>query len=903
MSMEEDKLSARTMHTECIEIENELNRTLKKKNFSIQHVERGRERLRVNYEKILFLDYEFANSKDVEMTLWKSCFYRVIEDFRTKIRGWQAQQQPSEKTELRKVCTQFRKFLEAACAFYHSLIHKFRTTFNLKLDGPIPVADRAQVAFRPYVSCHRCMIYLGDLMRYHRDLLQDDTARNSWTQASSYYNRALTLWPENGHPHNQLAVLCTYTEDDFMTIYYYFRSLEVQIPFTTALENLKALFEKILSKTNTKPQSRSRLKLTPSKEFLQNFVKLHAMLWTRTALENFDALKNSVLLGLEQLLLNEQIKEVVLIQIFVSNISHLNLIAKHQEKANSAKALALATSLTLDCFSRVVSQSLLSYASMQESSPKRETPNNHYTSISVFCSWLLSHPEYLRRPEGNYQAWMRLREMMAETANQVLVTTNPVAVEGKSDESNSKSPLAEDIELQGFLPLADAISEVDFSLDKLHEGPASDHRRRSRIIQFALVASDNDLAPNNERFLYYNDVDTRFSTTPQKVSSGLKSSVNTRINGTVHPGVDSTSNRNIDEILGEEESDDPQENNDREESNDDADDLGDVMLFRPGPRKDDNAESSGGDSEPEFGEKPSGVKDDALSYENNPLFNPPRNRSVSPAVPDSKQVFPSTTKPTVRTASPPFTSDTSPISFPPSSSTSTLPSGFTPSTPFSTATEFRTPFGAPGDTRPEPTRNAVGSSSFASIWGPDSNSIFSSGVLYDAPIPKDSKRIKNHVSAPIGSGRSVSNSAWPSTGNQGSVQHSSANLGFPNGLVFPEEDDFSPPPGLGVPASNSATALSTASHHSLGYPPPFTNGSNGNSEFFPLFYPSGSQLSNGNSANMGMWGAPHLSRNGQNETLAGAFNRPIGSSMPPFLFGGLTNAHLVPANSYVQKDG
>ena len=44
-------------------------------------------RLRDTYEKIIFLDYELAQSKEVEQNLWKYVYYKVIEDFRKKIRA------------------------------------------------------------------------------------------------------------------------------------------------------------------------------------------------------------------------------------------------------------------------------------------------------------------------------------------------------------------------------------------------------------------------------------------------------------------------------------------------------------------------------------------------------------------------------------------------------------------------------------------------------------------------------------------------------------------------------------------------------------------------------------------------------------------------------------------------
>ncbi len=60
-------------------------------------------------------------------------------------------------------------------------------------------------------------------------------------KAGDYYRQSLQLIPDSGNPHNQLAVLATYTDDDFEAIYHYFRSLAVSNPFVTAKDNLVVL--------------------------------------------------------------------------------------------------------------------------------------------------------------------------------------------------------------------------------------------------------------------------------------------------------------------------------------------------------------------------------------------------------------------------------------------------------------------------------------------------------------------------------------------------------------------------------------------------------------------------------------------------------------------------------------
>ena len=124
--------------------------------------------------------------------------------------------------------------------FYTGLIRKLCYEFNLPHpDGrslglpsaaaaapgvaprPAPTAGgspqyeaRPRRARRGMLSCHRCLVYLGDVARY-RELHRDGGGEGKdWGGAARYYHLALRLLPAQGAPHNQLAVLATYTEDD-----------------------------------------------------------------------------------------------------------------------------------------------------------------------------------------------------------------------------------------------------------------------------------------------------------------------------------------------------------------------------------------------------------------------------------------------------------------------------------------------------------------------------------------------------------------------------------------------------------------------------------------------------------------------------------------------------------------
>ncbi len=49
--------------------------------------------------------------------------------------------------------------------------------------------------------------------------------RRNWLKAERYYRQALQLLPENGNPHNQLAIVATYNNNNLSAVHRYFRSL------------------------------------------------------------------------------------------------------------------------------------------------------------------------------------------------------------------------------------------------------------------------------------------------------------------------------------------------------------------------------------------------------------------------------------------------------------------------------------------------------------------------------------------------------------------------------------------------------------------------------------------------------------------------------------------------------
>jgi protein SMG7 len=61
---------------------------------------------------------------------------------------------------------------------------------------------------RCQLSCHRCLIFLGDLARYkevHGN--GHDTRSIDFSVAAGYYLQAASLWPPSGNPHNQVLAI------------------------------------------------------------------------------------------------------------------------------------------------------------------------------------------------------------------------------------------------------------------------------------------------------------------------------------------------------------------------------------------------------------------------------------------------------------------------------------------------------------------------------------------------------------------------------------------------------------------------------------------------------------------------------------------------------------------------
>ncbi|RIA88754.1 hypothetical protein C1645_877171 [Glomus cerebriforme] len=361
-----DCQTALDLYKSSVELEVELRQATKSRSIFDKQVATLRSKLRDTYEKVIFLDYELAQAKEVEQNLWKYVYYKVIEDFRKKIRALPAPNGRSKSTS-KKLTSSFRSFLHEATGFYYSFIQRLAIHFELKeLDPvikkfgltiePTEVCQRSyseDIKQRAVLSCHKSLIFLGDLARYRE--LHSDRINKNWSTACDYYNHARQLVPDSGNPHNQLAVIATYNSDDFLAVYHYYRSLVVKHQFLTAKDNISLLFHKAQTDTpdretemvqkvqreyggrrrfsHQRQMSSSSIaqsnKLKASEaiqSFFADFIRLHSILYLKVNLESYSELKASVLNQLKEHVLSRALEPDHLLKLTVINMAALYVI-------------------------------------------------------------------------------------------------------------------------------------------------------------------------------------------------------------------------------------------------------------------------------------------------------------------------------------------------------------------------------------------------------------------------------------------------------------------------------------------------------------------------------------------------------------------------------------------------
>ncbi|KAK5822406.1 hypothetical protein F5H01DRAFT_144103 [Linnemannia elongata] len=513
----------------------------------VQSVTSARDRLREDYERLILTDIVLAHSKEIESALWKHVFYVVIDGYRRKLAmlsrpdeanelSNQQQQQQGRRgggggrgneggrggnrdngrsrphgtrgnkpavpsVEYRKVSTKFRAFIQEATGFYHRLIQNLASCYDLNESGhsmhAVPIGDKRPLsditdAARDSAtsSCHKCYVYLGDLSRYRQTF--NDSFKKNWSAARDYYNEARNMLPSSGNPYNQLAVVATFTPNNFLALYFYYRSLAVSLPFMTARNNIKVLIQKIASdpekgKKFVKDERYTDRQAINSKDsaqlddFLLRFILLHGALFMRSAEEvDHDVMGDT----LERLFVARLLEPDLLLKIQIINMASLytmtyiplqddNSAAYPQQEIESERK---ALQLILTCFATVLQHATTELENHRNGDHKKNgrpidfLPSNVHRSMPTLrlsLKWMQVNIHHVKRlsegfSDAETENRFHLRQIWEDLSTflNLLVQAFPYT-EGAIF---CRDVLKEDDELRGFAALKRTIDERPLSI-------------------------------------------------------------------------------------------------------------------------------------------------------------------------------------------------------------------------------------------------------------------------------------------------------------------------------------------------------------------------------------------------------------------------------------------------------
>ncbi|XP_071736172.1 nonsense-mediated mRNA decay factor SMG7-like [Rutidosis leptorrhynchoides] len=225
------------------------------------------------YEKIILNEYTTVDLQEIEYSLWK-LHYKHIDEYRKKIK--KVSTSTESTNNLNSHIEGFKLFLSEVAEFYKGLIAKFRKTCRLEETFVLkPSGIEPEIFQKCCYACHRFLVCLGDVSRYMELCKKPDAQK--WAGAAMYYLEATTVWPHSGNPQNQLALLATYTGDEFLALYHCIRSLAVKEPFPDAHDNIRLLFEKNKTSLLQSLSTDAHIDFSKPLKRLSSQIKSHSM--------------------------------------------------------------------------------------------------------------------------------------------------------------------------------------------------------------------------------------------------------------------------------------------------------------------------------------------------------------------------------------------------------------------------------------------------------------------------------------------------------------------------------------------------------------------------------------------------------------------------------------------------
>ncbi|KAJ4419980.1 hypothetical protein N0V85_000774 [Neurospora sp. IMI 360204] len=244
-----------------------------------QKIEKLMENYRLHCVSIIWTDIRAASELDVEQSLW-STHSMVTNAYRNAIGKIQGSGQAVHKRSIEKL---YLAFLKTTQYFYKGYLQRVCARYNMKelkriarmadLEVmSVPEEDRvdataANLEGLVTASCHRTLVYMGDLARY-RTLIRSKDRR--FDTALAYYSMANDLMPESGFAHHQSGHIYATLENHLEVVYHFYRAIACDKPHPNAPANLETEF-----KTLRKRKAAAAAKGSDD-AMISWFVKLHA---------------------------------------------------------------------------------------------------------------------------------------------------------------------------------------------------------------------------------------------------------------------------------------------------------------------------------------------------------------------------------------------------------------------------------------------------------------------------------------------------------------------------------------------------------------------------------------------------------------------------------------------------
>ncbi|KAF9589870.1 hypothetical protein IFM89_029110 [Coptis chinensis] len=565
---------------EAVNAEKQLWKLVQSKGIMHTDVQELYRKARISYEKIILNDHELAELQEIEKSLWK-LHYIHIDEYRNKLRGSFVNKENVNLQAVKNVAfvqhkvdnfpEGFKSFLSEASEFYHQLVKKIKRSFGLPeelmlFDGGARSSSMdSNRIHRCQISCHRCLVCLGDLARYRELYGKPDGQNRRWSVAATHYLNASTIWPYSGSPHNQLAVLAVYVGDELLALYHCMRSLAIKEPFPDAWDNLILLFEKnrsshlnslsnettfnflkpsegspILIKAQPSdhcsnfPSRESNAVLVERSELWSLIVHMISYFYVKPSLVDFPCIFGSTIRELVALFsLDDTNLKIILesyqhmdqpkrgpfralqlVSVLMFTIDTLSESPKIQKAKNiklmqQSSLVQLAFTATFICMGRLVNRCTM--AETVDYSPL-------LPAILVFTEWLV---DLLDRAEA-YAADEKCVKAIGYYFSSFVDLLNQFDDKGNEIESPDSGILWEDNELLGFLPVSQFDGPLDFqSHQEVKNAFESRNHCQLRICRIFRAAM-KIVGKASQNWIFYEEMTRKFYTAESKELTGIK---------------------------------------------------------------------------------------------------------------------------------------------------------------------------------------------------------------------------------------------------------------------------------------------------------------------------------------------------------------------------------------------